>query len=230
MMRLLLSLLLLLQQCCYSFQVFHHYAAREKRPLSSRALLAENNFWQGVVNLWDEVIEVSTYGPSERKMMKAKRDEATKAAQSNNSGEEDLSVDNFRNVVNQQRSTSDDSSESEQSSSENIEFDGYAMRDLLVEKWGIPLDIDFQRMPGAVIYCTVMPVAFGSRKCQHENELSYLMHLQGVVEILHKYNNLDLFIEFIMTTSKVPKTGTDSVPFRLELSEKDLETILGTIL
>ena len=56
---------------------------------------------------------------------------------------------------------------------------------LLVGKWGVPFDIEFQRGKGLdSVYCTVFPVAFGLIRCRHESELDYLMHLQDVVEVL----------------------------------------------
>lgn len=168
-----------------------------------------------MVNLWDEVIEMSTYGPSERRILKARR-EAKEGAR----GDNDLSLESFRRVVRHQ-----DSESSEKDFGDPPEFSGYDLRDLLVEKWAAPLDVDFQRAPGSV-YCTIMPVAFGSSKCRHESELAYLMHLQGVVEVLHKYNNLDRFVNHVVMTNSQPKPGTDSVPIRLELSDEDLDKIL----
>lgn len=110
------------------------------------------------------------------------------------------------------------------------DFDGYALRDLLVCKWGAPLDVGFSRggvtAASSVVYCSVLPVAFGSRKCQHETELDYLMHLQGVVEVLRTYENLARFVDYVQTTDKTPKPGTDSVPFRLHLTATQLERIL----
>ena len=53
------------------------------------------------------------------------------------------------------------------------------------------------------------------------------MHLQGVVEILFKYNNLNSFVKFVEETDRVPKRGTDSVPFRLDLTEEEMEKILS---
>jgi hypothetical protein len=222
-----LFLILFSPQVCAAFQISHRqHSKRNKRKMRPFLLFAENkneknNFWQGVVGLWDEIIEVSTYGPSERKLLKARREAKARKVDGIDGGDDDddMSLDSFRRATNQL---------SEQATSPappDLDFDGYAMRDLLLEKWNAPLDIDFQRQPG-VVCCTILPVAFGSHKCRHESELEYLMHLQGIVEVLHKYNNLDLFIDFIITTSKVPKVGTDSVPFRLELTDEDLELIL----
>ncbi|KAI2495205.1 hypothetical protein MHU86_19302 [Fragilaria crotonensis] len=177
---------------------------------------------------------MSTYGPSERRMRKKAR-QAANARQSQQEEEDALSLGNFRKAVANQASSlssndvvDDDNDPTMMVNKQsNLEFDGYALRDLLVAKWGVALDVDFQRVAGDSVYCTILPVAFGSRKCQHETELAYLMHLQGVVEVLEKYQNLDLFVDFIATTPKVPKAGTDSVPFRMELSDNDLNKILN---
>lgn len=80
------------------------------------------------------------------------------------------------------------------------------------------------------IYCTVLPVrGYGGNTLQsrHETELSYLMHLQGIVEVLHKYDQLDDFVEFVETTKKIPKRGTDSVPYRLNLSKDEIDKIVS---
>ena len=77
------------------------------------------------------------------------------------------------------------------------------------------------------MYCTVLPIAFGQKlKCRHETELDYLMHLQGVVEVLRKYDQLQDFVAFVDETNKAPKAGTDSVPFRLNLDEEQTRQIL----
>ena len=80
------------------------------------------------------------------------------------------------------------------------------------------------------IYCTVLPVrGYGGNilHSRHETELSYLMHLQGIVEVLHKYDQLDEFVAFVETTNKIPKRGTDSVPYRLNLSREEIDKILS---
>lgn len=194
--------------------------------LRTKLYLAEpnkdTNLWKSIGNLWDEIIEMSTYGPSERRILKARREAAD--ADSSDAKEEndgDLSIQTF-----QQRKRHQQQPKQKSTKTTTSDFDGYALRDLLIEKWGVPLDIDFQRGPNAQVYCTILPVAFGSRKCRHFQELDYLMHLQGVVEILEKYNQLELFLSFIETTNKKPKAGTDSVPFRLDLSREEMETIL----
>ena len=212
------------------------------------------NNWLG--DLWEEVIEFSTYGPSERKVLKARREEAAAAATKKAGG--DISLDSFqraqqnfgskRNDDNESASASASASSSSSpslsendslslqsfqaaiasSEKEDIDFDGYKLRDLLVEKWGVPLDIDFQRgYGGSTVYCTILPVAFGSSRCRHRSELDYLMHLQGVVEVLQKYDNLDPFIFFVQTTKKTPKPGVESAPYLMQLDDDALKKILA---
>ena len=214
-------------------------------------------------DLWEEIIEFSTYGPAERKVLKERREMIKQQKQEqgtqqpltsgrdvdtgNKSSGDSISLEAFQAAVKRTTTTGgakDDMQTSMRSATpdatvatsetgnddinEAIDFDGYQLRDLLIEKWGVPLDIDFQRgYDSNSVYCTVVPIKFGSRKCRHVTELDYLMHLQGVIEILYKYDNLDPFLHFIQTTNRIPKPGTDSVPFRLVLSPSQLERILG---
>jgi len=210
--------------------------------------------WLG--ELWEELIEFSTYGPAERAALKAQREKA--AAEGG-----DVSMDSFQRAQQKFMSKPSDSNESSSSSSSSsttssspsvdadnalsaqafqsavassgkkentdgdIDFDGYKLRDLLVQKWGVQLDVDFQRgYGGGTVYCTVLPVAFGSRRCRHESELDYLMHLQAVVGVLKKYDNLDPFIFFVQSTNKQPKPGVESAPFLMKLNEDQLKAIL----
>ena len=210
-----------------------------------------------MTELWDEIIEVSTYGPSERKMLKAQRERQQQQQKFESSMQSD-SFESFSSTTNRSSSSSssnvlgdsldddndeawinafqsaksrmnddDDGNDDQEEELPPLEYDGYALQDLLMKKWGAPLDIDFQSM-SSTLYCTVLPmVGYGSPlRSRHDSELDYLMHLQGVVEILHKYDNLDSFIMFVEETDKVPKRGTDSVPFRLDLKEEDMEKIL----
>ena len=52
------------------------------------------------------------------------------------------------------------------------------------------------------------------------------MHLQGIVEVLRKYGQLEEFVLFVEETNRKPKAGTDSVPFRLNLNEEQKRQIL----
>lgn len=216
------------------------------------------NGWLG--DLWEEAIEVATYGPAERRILAERRKkaaaaeqqqetrpsqsaddtsereemafaEAKKRLQTDNRAEEavaddDLSPAAFRRAAAAAALTTD-GDDAEQSSPLD-DFDGYALRDLLMAKWGAPLDVDFQRDASLnQVYCTVLPIAFGQKlKCRHETELDYLMHLQGVVEVLRKYDQLQDFVAFVDETNKAPKAGTDSVPFRLNLDEEQTRQIL----
>eukprot|EP00535_Pseudo-nitzschia_heimii_P006994 CAMPEP_0197190248 /NCGR_PEP_ID=MMETSP1423-20130617/21293_1 /TAXON_ID=476441 /ORGANISM="Pseudo-nitzschia heimii, Strain UNC1101" /LENGTH=214 /DNA_ID=CAMNT_0042642589 /DNA_START=127 /DNA_END=772 /DNA_ORIENTATION=- len=210
-----------------------------------------------VGDLWEEIIEFSTYGPAERAVLKAQREKAAAAARKAEGG--DISMDSFQRAQQKYESKPSDSNEESSSTTsssspslddenslsmqafqaavvasgtrenndENIDFDGYKLRDLLVERWGVPLDVDFQRgYGGGTVYCTVLPVAFGSKRCRHESELDYLMHLQAVVDVLKKYDNLDPFIFFIKKTNKQPKPGVESAPYLMKLNEEQLKKIL----
>lgn len=214
-------------------------------------------------DLWEEFIEMATYGPGERRILKERRKKAAAAAQErtgNNTqdagtteemsftearkrfeaktlrgydntisdDDDDLSTEAFRQaaaavVASRKNNDSDD----EEQSTLN-DFDGYALRDLLMTKWGAPLDIDFQRDASlSEVYCNILPIAYGQRlKCRHETEIEYLMHLQGIIEVLRKYNQLDEFVTFVASTNKRPKAGTDSVPFRLNLNDEQKRQIL----
>lgn len=214
--------------------VFQNDLVRSKTRITQSYSL-----WDGVSSLWEEIIEVSSYGPSERKMLKKQREQQRGMQQEfskqlNKSTDEEaslLAVDDNNDgqawldafAAAKDKGVENDVDVSDKS----IKFDGYDMRDLLVAKWGVPLDLDLQRI-GDKIYCTVLPmVGYGSPlKSRHDSEIAYLMHLQGVVEVLHKYNNLELFVGFVETTSKVPKRGTDAVLFPMSLSEAEIDRIV----
>ena len=199
-----------------------------------------NNILSGISSLWDEIIEMSTYGPSERKMLKVQRERQLQrenemiSTEMNNDNDDDstttrsnqFEIDNDDDEAWLEAFTSAKDDSSDSTNENNLDYDGYQLRDLLVSKWGVPNDIDFQRMNGS-LYCTILPVlGYGNAlQSRHDNELHYLMHLQGIVEILAKYDVLEDFINFVTETDKRPKRGTDSVPYRLDLSREDIDKI-----
>ena len=206
-------------------------------------------------DLWDEMIEMATYGPGERKILAERRKRAARSTEAegdtqsvgkemsfsearkrfdadddggsndNTSSEGDLTPAAFRQAA---AAVSTPRNDNNNEPPPYDDFDGYALQDLLVDKWGAQLDIDFQRDASlSNVYCNILPIAFGQRlKCRHETELEYLMHLQGIVEVLRKYDQLDAFVLFIEQTNKRPKAGTDSVPFRLNLNDEQKRQIL----
>ena len=113
------------------------------------------------------------------------------------------------------------------------EFDGYAFRDLIWQKWGECYDVDFNRVDSfgfRQIYLNVFPFKMGGRgKWRHETELGYLMHLQAIVEILERYGQLDSVIYQIQETNKAPKMGAPikAVPIRLDLTNEQITKIMG---
>jgi hypothetical protein len=106
------------------------------------------------------------------------------------------------------------------------------------------------------LYLNVMPFRFGGKRFRHKTELDYLCHLQAVVsdksniyrmslcscgpnfqnmvliqvEILVKYEQLDYVLVQLEETQKEPRAGTSplvAVPFRLDLTEDELKSILN---
>eukprot|EP00592_Proboscia_alata_P016495 CAMPEP_0194395330 /NCGR_PEP_ID=MMETSP0174-20130528/124362_1 /TAXON_ID=216777 /ORGANISM="Proboscia alata, Strain PI-D3" /LENGTH=117 /DNA_ID=CAMNT_0039191251 /DNA_START=312 /DNA_END=665 /DNA_ORIENTATION=+ len=117
---------------------------------------------------------MSTYGPSERKILKERRKEQTKKDNEEIFGDnmdvedesDSLLMKNFRLVKAQ---VAREQQQEKEDNISDLEFDGCALQDLLVSKWGQPLDISFRRLPPGqeAVYCTIMPISFGSRKCRH---------------------------------------------------------------
>lgn len=116
---------------------------------------------------------------------------------------------------------------------EPTEFDGYAMRDVIYEKWGACFDIDFNRVESMgfkKLYLNILPFRLGKRPFRHASEYDYLCHLQAVVEILKDYEQLDYVLYQISETKKKPRPGTSpliAVPIRLDLTPEQVKAILG---
>lgn len=112
-------------------------------------------------------------------------------------------------------------------------FDGYDFRDALVEKWGYCYDVEFNRVDTfgfRKLYLNILPFRLGRKPWRHATELEYLCHLQAVVEILQKYDQLSSVLSQIQTTDKKPITGRIpivAVPIRLDLTPSQVQDILG---
>jgi hypothetical protein len=165
--------------------------------------------------------------------------------------DDDVSLEGFQARKNQQQQAPQEGDE---------EFDGYVLRDILLEKWGKAYDVDFNKVEHLGtrnLYLNVMPFHLGSRTFRHESELDYLCHLQAVVEILLKYNQVSvpyvfkhavpqLFLSERLTsnkplqignvliqideTKKKPRAGTSpliAVPLRLDLTPDQVTEIIG---
>lgn len=137
--------------------------------------------------------------------------------------EDDISVDAFQAEI----------SRREGILQEPVEFDGYDLRDIILEKWDGCYDLEFQPVNSfgfREIYLNVMPFKLGTRgRWRHNTELDYLMHLQAIVEILVKYNQLDYVLYQIKETNKKPRAGTSplvAVPLRLDLTPEQVNRIL----
>mmetsp|Transcript_33274 Transcript_33274/g.49084 ORF Transcript_33274/g.49084 Transcript_33274/m.49084 type:complete len:220 (+) Transcript_33274:2-661(+) len=116
---------------------------------------------------------------------------------------------------------------------EEFQFDGYKMRDAIYNKFGECFDVDFNKVDSygfRSVYLNIMPFRLGGKRFRHETELDYLCHLQAVVEILQKYDQLDYVLTQLDETTKKPRAGTSpliAVPLRLDLTEEQVNQIMG---
>lgn len=159
--------------------------------------------------------------------------------------DDELNESNFRNEI-QRRGEEAQSQDSDKvvvtatermdgENEEEQEFDGYMLRDAIYNKWGQCFDVNFQPVTTfgfRELYLNVMPFRLGSKRFRHETELDYLCHLQAIVEILEKYDQLDYVLAQLKETKKKPRAGTSplvAVPFRLDLTEDELNKIMSNM-
>ena len=139
----------------------------------------------------------------------------------------------FQKEVQKRSEQTDSINEPQAENTIEKEFDGYAFRDAIYQKWGKCYDVDFQPVQSfgfRELYLNVLPFHLGGRRFRHESELDYLCHLQAIVEILEKYDQLDYVLSQLEETTKKPRPGTSplvAVPFRLDLTEDELNSILA---
>lgn len=154
----------------------------------------------------------------------------------NSNTNDDLDVSTFQQELAKRQDQQDDIADLDNlpiSENDTTEFDGYAMRDAIYNKWGECFDVDFNRVDSygfRSVYLNIMPFRLGGKRFRHETELDYLCHLQAVVEILQKYDQLDYVLAQLNETTKVPRAGTSpliAVPLRLDLTEEQVNSILG---
>jgi hypothetical protein len=113
------------------------------------------------------------------------------------------------------------------------DFDGYQLRDVIVAKFGASYDVAFNPLivfGFRKLYLNIMPYKLGRRPFRHETELDYLCHLQAVVEILQKYEQLEYVLKQIQETDKKPISGrvpVVAVPIRLKLTKDQVQNIIG---
>ncbi|KAL9187583.1 hypothetical protein ACHAXT_001686 [Thalassiosira profunda] len=160
---------------------------------------------------------------------------------------DEMSLSSFQEVLDKRQ---DEAGKDDEAAAEDEarEFDGYALRDAIYEKWGECFDVDFQRVDSYAlisrlarffwrraygfrnVYLNILPFRLGGRRFRHQTEMDYLCHLQAVVEILVKYNQLDYVLVQLEETTKKPRAGTSpliAVPLRLDLTPEQVDKILG---
>ena len=158
------------------------------------------------------------------------QEEEDTSCDSDSLNDDSLSLAAFQQEVSKRETTPPPQ---QQNDDDDEEFDGYVMRDIIVEKWGEAFDLEFQRVEAMgfkEIYLNVMPFRLGSKNFRHASELDYLCHLQAVVEILLKYNQVGNILYQIDVTNKKPRAGTSpllAVPLKLDLTPEQVDKILG---
>ncbi len=136
----------------------------------------------------------------------------------------DLSLGAFQQAKKKQKQQQNKAPES---------FDGYALRDVIFKKCGFCYDFNFNRVDSwrdRQLFLNIMPYKLGRKPFRHDTELDYLSHLQAVVEILRKYEQLDYVLEQISDTDKKPIGGRSpvvAVPIRLDLTKDQVDKIIG---
>jgi len=89
----------------------------------------------------------------------------------------------------------------------NKEFDGYQFRDLIVDKWGVPYDIQIKRemfLGKPMIFLNVMWKYLGQQSF-HLDEQEYLEHLQAIAELCVKWERVDHLKDLVKECRKRPK-------------------------
>mmetsp|Transcript_12586 Transcript_12586/g.35709 ORF Transcript_12586/g.35709 Transcript_12586/m.35709 type:complete len:213 (-) Transcript_12586:99-737(-) len=165
--------------------------------------------------------------------IKSGEEESSKVSDRDDDGdgndEDDVSLEGFQRA----KQKLEEENERTEKATKVEEVDGYFLRDVIYEKWGYCYDVDFNRVDSfgfRELYLNVLPFHLGGRRFRHETELDYLCHLQAVVEILQKYDQLDHILAQIEETKKKPRQGTVpivAVPLRLDLTRKQVQEIIG---
>ena len=106
--------------------------------------------------------------------------------------EDEVSLESFQKVAKQQQ-------QQKELKEKQAVFNGYALRDVIYEKWNYCYDVEFNRVDSfgfRCLYLNVLPFYLGGKQFRHETEMDYLCHLQAVVEILEKYNQVRYHQQF----------------------------------
>ncbi|KAL7494097.1 hypothetical protein ACHAWT_003310 [Skeletonema menzelii] len=162
-------------------------------------------------------------------------DESSSRNKGSDTNDEEIDISSFQQELakRQEQQIADDLDNTVASKEEEEEFDGYMMRDAIYNKFGECFDVDFNKVDSygfRSVYLNIMPFRLGGKRFRHKTELDYLCHLQAVVEILQKYNQLDYVLAQLEETNKKPRAGTSpliAVPLRLDLTEEQVNQIMG---
>ncbi|KAJ1629741.1 hypothetical protein T492DRAFT_1008517 [Pavlovales sp. CCMP2436] len=106
------------------------------------------------------------------------------------------------------------------------DFDGYTLRQLLVDKWGQSYDVELavtQVLSSQFVYLQIFPWEISRKPFRHSDERAYLEHLQAVAELLVEWGQCATVKQQIRETDKEPRRTTNpisTVPLRLNLPKE----------
>lgn len=90
--------------------------------------------------------------------------------------------------------------------SEREEFSGYDMVDIIVEKWGVPHDIQIKKEVFAgkpLVFLNVMWKYLGQQSF-HLSEREYLEHLEAIAQLLRQWDRVEHFKGLVKASRKRP--------------------------
>mmetsp|Transcript_50841 Transcript_50841/g.106232 ORF Transcript_50841/g.106232 Transcript_50841/m.106232 type:complete len:218 (-) Transcript_50841:51-704(-) len=130
-----------------------------------------------------------------------------------NSFNDDASMDAFRALL-------EEGWQTKQTAAEDRPFDGYQLRDLIVEKWTVPYDVQFKRevfMGKPMLFLNVM-WKFEGQMSFPLTEQEYLEHLQAIAELLIRWDRVEHVRTLIKECKKFPNAYFGyAVPLPLDL-------------
>jgi len=89
-------------------------------------------------------------------------------------------------------------------------FDGYKLRDLLLNKWGRSYDIQLKGTPwmnGQTLVTVNIMWKYQEQQSFHLSQEDYLCHLEAITHYLKKWNAVNHFIEYVNSTREKPRVA-----------------------
>jgi len=150
----------------------------------------------------------------------------TKCCESEGAGTQDererQRIDNFRQALARQMGLTD---------SDDRDFDGYALRDVLMEKWGRSYDIQIKVMDwidGRRILTVNIMWRYLEQQSFYADEATYLSHMQAVAEYLVRWNAVATFKQYVREYRRRPRVGM-AVGVPIDLDDTNIDSFLNDL-